>query len=174
MTWLVNTVSILHVLCSECYDCTWLGLVVFSCSKMASFSTAYSSSFIAPASNNECSSFSCWMYFPRKSATLYGDDDDVLGAWGFGEVFCEDLENAVTNDVATSVSACVRGDCATLLCLARSAVKIGAQGASSKDLWVPTSSISAQSLYWVRVYLSWCLIVFQLLYVFFNPWIFFL
>ena len=52
------------------------------------------------------------MYFPRKSATLYGDDDDVL-AGGFGEEFCEDPENAVANDVAISVNACVRGDCAT-------------------------------------------------------------
>ena len=47
------------------------------------------------------------MYLPRKSATLYGDDDEVL-AGGLGETFCE--ENTVAIDEAISVNACVSGD----------------------------------------------------------------
>ena len=49
--------------------------------------------------------------------------------------------NADAVDYAISFNACVSGDCASLPCLTR--VNI----ASSRDLCVPTSSISAHSRY---------------------------
>lgn len=71
-----------------------------------------------------------------------------------GLLCCEDADAI---DVAISVNAWVSAFAWLGLFCLQTSVNIGAHGALSKDLCVPTSSISVHSLNWILVNLPWCL-----------------